>query len=180
MDSMTTRGRQSGVSRRTVVAGAAWAVPAVLLASAVPAMALSGPPPEFQFVSACKIPGGSCQIPLLKHGYKFNFAVTNHSPYTIFVCGAEFTTTPLGDLTWVPPSSGCLEVPPNTPVPVNVSVFVNAENSANQGFTTDMTLTWAHTCPCDQDPDLADHPPVTYTIVVTDTPPDCLTCEGPN
>lgn len=133
MDSMTTRGRQSGVSRRTVVAGAARAVPAVLLASAVPAMALSGPPPEFQFVSACKIPGGSCQIPLLKHGYKFNFAVTNHSPYTIFVCGAEFTTTPLGDLTWVPPSSGCLEVPPNTPVPVNVSSSSTPRTARTKG-----------------------------------------------
>ena len=46
---------KKGVSRRTVVVGTAWAVPAIVVASAAPAMALSGP---VTFTGrACKSPG---------------------------------------------------------------------------------------------------------------------------
>ncbi len=46
---------QSGISRRTVVAGTAWAVPAIVVASAAPAMAASGP--VVLTGRACKGPG---------------------------------------------------------------------------------------------------------------------------
>ncbi len=52
--------RPSGVSRRTVVKGAAWAVPAITVASAVPAVAQSGLEDCLQYSltgDACKWPG---------------------------------------------------------------------------------------------------------------------------
>ena len=181
MDSTTAHGTRAGVSRRTVVAGAAWAVPAVLVASAVPAMAASGPPPTLVLKKACKIPGNSCQIPGANKAYKFNFDVTNNSLYTIHICNATFspTGTQLDPLVWVPPATGCLTIPPNTPAPVNINIFANGDNSANLTFTTTMTLTWAHNCPCSDDLHQPPHPPITYVITVPSTAPDCLTCTGP-
>jgi len=59
---------KKGVSRRTVVVGTAWAVPAIVVASAAPAMALSGPV-TFTGVG-CKSPGG-------QKIYVFQLSVTN-------------------------------------------------------------------------------------------------------
>lgn len=48
------------VSRRTVVKGAAWSVPAIMIASQAPAMAASPPVYiDFDNSTACKLPGGS-------------------------------------------------------------------------------------------------------------------------
>ena len=59
---------KKGVSRRTVVVGTAWAVPAIVVASAAPAMALSGP---VTFTGrACKSPGNPKR-------YLFEISVTN-------------------------------------------------------------------------------------------------------
>ena len=59
---------KKGVSRRTVVVGTAWAVPAIVVASAAPAMALSGP---VTFTGrACKSPGNPKR-------YLFEITVTN-------------------------------------------------------------------------------------------------------
>jgi hypothetical protein len=59
---------KKGVSRRTVVVGTAWAVPAIVVASAAPAMALSGP---VTFTGrACKSPGNPKR-------YIFELSVTN-------------------------------------------------------------------------------------------------------
>ena len=52
--------RPSGTNRRTVVKGAAWAVPAVAVASAAPAMASSPCIPEITFGDdSCRCPGQS-------------------------------------------------------------------------------------------------------------------------
>ena len=181
MGSKTTNGSSSGINRRAVVAGAAWAVPAVLVASAVPAMAASGSPPTLVLKKACKLPGNRCHIPAAKQAYKFNFDVTNNSPYTIYICDATFslTGTSVDPLVWVPPVGGCLTVPPNTPTPVNINIFAVGSNSANLTFTTVMTLQWAHACPCSADPHVPPHPNLTYTITVSGTAPDCVTCLGP-
>lgn len=60
MNNRTEKPRPSGVSRRTVVKGAAWAVPAITVASAVPAVAASrpcvAPPPT---IDGCKHSGSS-------------------------------------------------------------------------------------------------------------------------
>jgi hypothetical protein len=55
--------RPSGTNRRTVVKGAAWAVPAVAVASAAPAMAASPCIPEITFSDdSCRCPGQSTEF----------------------------------------------------------------------------------------------------------------------
>lgn len=70
-----SKGKQ-GISRRTVVAGTAWAVPAIVVASAAPAFALSGP--VTFTANACKDPGNNSR-------YLFQISVTNGTnvPLTI-------------------------------------------------------------------------------------------------
>ena len=57
---------KSGISRRTVVAGTAWAVPAVIVATATPAFAALSGPVTFTGV-ACKDAG---------HPFSYLFSVT--------------------------------------------------------------------------------------------------------
>ena len=73
--------RPSGVSRRTVVKGAAWAVPAITVASAVPAMAASKPDIEIDWGSstACKIPGASFSAFCYNKGYVLWGVFTNNT-----------------------------------------------------------------------------------------------------
>ena len=61
-------------SRRSVVKGAAWAVPAVVVAGAAPTVAAS--PPGLAFTGgACKLPGNSSS---LFKGYVFELTATNN------------------------------------------------------------------------------------------------------
>lgn len=179
MDSTTHDAGRSRLGRRTVVAGAAWAVPAVLVAQPVPAMALSGNPPNLVLKKACKLPGNSCGD-ALKKSYKFNFDVTNTSAHTIYICNVTFTATNtnVDPLVWYAPGGpgSCLTVPANTTT--NINIFANSNSSANLTFTTTMTVTWAHACPCANDPE--PHAPVVKTITVSGTSPDCISCTGPN
>lgn len=65
-----------GVTRRTVVAGAAWAVPALALAA--PAYAFSTSGPVQATGCAGKLPGGSCVLQgYYKQGYRFYFRLYN-------------------------------------------------------------------------------------------------------
>ena len=77
-----------GISRRTVAAGAAWAVPAVLFAGAAPAFATS-PVLDGEIKTQCKYPGnshgGNC-----KQSYLFSTTWTNHSSQNLQV---SFTAT---------------------------------------------------------------------------------------
>lgn len=79
--------RPSGVSRRTVVKGAAWAVPAITVASAVPAYAASAPPPPvFDFANAWKNPGNKCTsacIPKQSYGVKVTVSNPSAQDYII-------------------------------------------------------------------------------------------------
>ena len=82
MGNKATNGSSSGISRRTVVAGAAWAVPVVALAPAAQAATGSKITVTYEGV-ACKSPGNS--DPLNKKAYKYLFSITNEtggpSPY---------------------------------------------------------------------------------------------------
>lgn len=73
-DEIVGPGRErAGVSRRTVMKGAAWSVPVVMVATAAPAMAYSGP---IQFSgTACKHSGASDGNDV-KQDYHFEFTVT--------------------------------------------------------------------------------------------------------
>ncbi len=144
--------------------------------------ALSGGPPTLALTKACKLPGKSCHLPDLKFGYKFVFDATNCSPYDIYICDVQFTATGTGvdPLTWYHPNDPCIKisapVAPATCATAPIIVLANSSSSANLDFTTTMTVTWSHSCPCSDDHDV--HPPVVKTVSVLETAPDCLTCEG--
>ena len=73
---------QSTVSRRSVAKGMAWAVPAIAVAGAAPAFAVSG---DITVVpnSACKSPGASCSV--YNKGYALGFTVTNNTRLPIVI-----------------------------------------------------------------------------------------------
>ena len=72
-ESSSTAGAPNNISRRRVVAGAAWSVPAVMVASAAPAVAASPGPLEFTG-GACKLPGNATDT---FKGYVFELTATN-------------------------------------------------------------------------------------------------------
>jgi hypothetical protein len=81
---------KSGISRRTVVKGAAWSVPAIAVAGAAPAMAVSGGLVSFTG-QACKLPGNSTNN--LK-SYRFDMVSVNplHGDYgDVIIVVTSFT-----------------------------------------------------------------------------------------
>jgi hypothetical protein len=84
---------KSGVSRRTVVKGAAWTVPAIAVAAAAPAIAAT-PLVTFAVGLACKHPGNP------KH-YHFNLDVTNNGSVTttVTITSAVFDPSAASDPT---------------------------------------------------------------------------------
>ncbi len=88
---MTSKSEQpkpkAGLSRRTVVVGTAWAVPAVIVATATPAFALSGPV-TFTGV-ACKDPGNPFR-------YLFSVTITNSNAQPLQV---NFTSLVINGVT---------------------------------------------------------------------------------
>lgn len=85
MNNRTEKPRPSGVSRRTVVKGAAWAVPAITVASAVPAMAASATVTVSEAGDACKLPGNSCSNAGYSKGYLQPLTICSRSPYIVTV-----------------------------------------------------------------------------------------------
>lgn len=82
---MSNEETRPGVSRRSVVAGVAWAMPAVAVAAAVPAYAVSPIiDPEVVPGSMCKYPGGSAGSDL-KHAFRFQVKFTNKSSNPVTV-----------------------------------------------------------------------------------------------
>lgn len=156
----------TGVRRRAVVKGVAWATPAVVVAQAAPAFALSTVPPTFRYIGACKIPGNSCP-PYLK-GYVFTFEVCNNSSEDIWLYSITYTSD--GNLrleSYYPTlpyrlAAGQCEV---------VEFRASSNNSANQTFDAVMQIQWGHTPAPGTDPN--QHPPITVAFRVPGTPPVC-------
>lgn len=106
-------------ARRTIVKGAAWAVPAVVVASAAPAMAASSvpPPPVFDFSNAYKNPGNSCTTSCVpKQSYGVPVTVANPSDEDFYIKFTSYTigTKPVGvhsvvtnPATCAPVNTGC-------------------------------------------------------------------------
>ncbi|TQM58476.1 hypothetical protein FBY41_3843 [Humibacillus xanthopallidus] len=160
----------SGVSRRSVAKGIAWSVPAVAVASAAPALAASGAAPVPTFISACKYPGNSCST--RPKGYSLYFQIANPTSKTIYVYTVSIANLSGSALSFqfsVPPVP--ITVPANGSV--STEFVASSGNSAQQGFSADITITWGHN-PTPPDPD--NHPAITTRVNVVDTPPNCPPC----
>jgi hypothetical protein len=168
-------------SRRVVAKGAAWAVPAVAAVGVpAPAYAASGPTPELTFLGACKFPGRSCSN--APFGYGFFFTATNlDQSQSVHICDATLTNVspPFSNDAprWVNPGgSGCLTLPAGATG--QLILYFSSTNSGNLDFTANLNITWAHTCPCANDPD--NHAPIVIPISVGGTPPGGLCqCSAP-
>lgn len=170
----------SGVSRRTLSKGVAWAVPAVAVVAASPAYAASGSPPDVAVGAACKLPGASatkkCEdlfagLPLLdpEKAFAIPLLITNNTDKTIVLkpsitiasTGLPFTVVGI-----VP--DYCTPIPNVAPGnSVKVIVYANSDNSANQSVTLDLTVPWGHDC------DDTDHPPVVIEDIYIGSFPPC-------
>ena len=77
----------SGVSRRTVAKGAAWAVPTIMAASAAPAFAVSPGEVTMEMINvACKLPGASCLDKTgVKKGYLITAIISNFTTLPVYV-----------------------------------------------------------------------------------------------
>jgi hypothetical protein len=118
-----------GISRRTVVAGTAWAVPAIVVASAAPAMAASGP--VVLTGRACKDPGSGQG----DKSYYFEVTLTNTTNATATY---GFTSIEINGVTTT-------LTPASTTVPANQSktIILKATllpNSANGTATLSYTV----------------------------------------
>jgi hypothetical protein len=173
-DDRTTEGpsadRPTGgrVSRRVVAAGLAWSVPAVVVASAAPAMALSGTLPLFQTLAPCVNPTGGCSG--RPTGYGFVVRVCGQGTRTAYLYSATITSLELGDLTFgsVEPPFGTAITPGNC-----TNVFFNAATAIvpPRAFTATISVAWGHTLPIGSD---TDHEPAVLTVSVTATAGVCI------
>lgn len=153
----------SGVSRRTLSKGVAWAVPAVAVVAASPAYAVSGSPPDVLVGVACKLPGnsqGDCEelfegLPGLdpSKAFAIPLLITNNTDkdivlkpsITIASDGLAFTVVGVNP-------TYCTVIEPGDSV--KVIVYANSDNSANQDVTIDLTIPWGHDCAD------TEHPPI--------------------
>jgi len=123
-DEITSQGPEgSGINRRTVMKGAAWSVPVVLVASAAPAIASSRPIEISGVASSCKHPGGSGSFEKAYH-IKFTFKNTSNEPITFTLPGLVPTTQ--GDVTSNPAFLG----PPVTagnPIVITIPALTSAK-----------------------------------------------------
>jgi hypothetical protein len=93
----TEKTPKQGISRRTVVQGTAWAVPAVVIATAVPAFAASGGSLTFSGLG-CKLPGNATNT---FKGYAFRLTAANltSSTATVEILSVTLNGVDLGDST---------------------------------------------------------------------------------
>ncbi len=176
---MTEERRSKGISRRTVVKGAAWAVPTVPIVAAAPAYAISGAPPTITVGGACKLPGASCGNVFVK-GYIFDVTITNNTGLDIYLynqTGYEIIiseTNPDLDLFFqaaVDSQGNVIAFPYLLEAGQTIAIVLNAgENgdSANQSLTGSISIPWGHT---PTPPDPKNHPPAVDDFSFGDTPP---------
>ncbi|WP_203568011.1 hypothetical protein [Aestuariimicrobium ganziense] len=164
------------ISRRTVAKGAAWSVPAVVVASATPAFAVSGPKPTVTYDGACKFPGSNCKGRVFQ-GYGLVFDVKNNDPdNAIYFCSPVLSNIEPADTfgggtpQWTPPAggSGCVKVDAGQSGKLYFFI-TNTGNSQQTNFTGTLTVQWGHKCPCSSD--THHHDAVVVDVAVTGTPP---------
>ena len=87
-----TSPKKKGLSRRTVVAGTAWAVPAIVVAGPAPHAAATPLPPVTIGATAEKCPGEGQGNPYPK-GIRFHLFITNPNKTNVTVTIDSLTTT---------------------------------------------------------------------------------------
>jgi len=124
-----TSPKKKGLSRRTVVAGTAWAVPAIVVAGPAPHAAATPIPPVTIGGTACKIPGNSGNV---RNGVAFELTITN--PYNTPLVVTITSVTKTGDVapTQIIPTSFTIPKKSTATVIVEAGPF---DNSANASFT---------------------------------------------
>lgn len=122
-------------SRRTVAKGVAWTVPAVAVASAMPAFASSPlppvTPPTPNVGATCKHPGNSCGKNGWTHAYRYEFCMTNKTANEVVV---NFPKMDVNGKTQVP-------IPTTITVPAGVTdycfwILVNKQGNSANGQAT--------------------------------------------
>jgi hypothetical protein len=164
-DDRTTEGphadRPAGrVSRRVVATGLAWSVPAVVVASAAPALAASGPAPLLQLVAPCVNPAGACAG--RAGGFGFLVRVCGQGTQAAYLYSVTITSAQLGDLTFdsIEPPLGRAITPGNC-----TNTFFNARTATLPPaiFTATISVTWGHDPTIGADPD---HPALVLQVPV--------------
>jgi hypothetical protein len=161
---------KSGVSRRAIVKGAAWTVPAIAVAAAAPAIAAT-PLVTFAIGLACKHPGNP------KH-YHFNLEVTNNGSVTttVTITSAVFdpsaASDPLVTISTLPGpftigahQTVCIVVDSDlTQASSNGTLIVSYDYTDENGVTQHFTaaLDVSSLLPCTQY-DIPDYPHPNYT-----------------
>lgn len=142
-DTTKNTGGPSKLSRRTLAAGAAWAVPAIAVAGAAPAYALSGKKPTWTLKDACKFPGRACKA--YPFTYALQYEVCNNTNKDIWVYTITYSDT-LAGVNFVH------KAPPSLPFKVEANkcvtlwfYAVGSGNSANATFDLTLCYTWGHT-----------------------------------
>lgn len=137
MTSSTEKTPKKGISRRTVVKGTAWAVPAVVIATPVPAFAGASQGTLTVTGTGCKLPGNSNDT---YKGYAFRIVAANTtaSTFTIKIVSVTLNNVDLGPSTVLSlPPNGCTNlgnpftVSPNTTLNNLALLTANASNSQN-------------------------------------------------
>lgn len=170
-----TNENSSGLSRRTLAKGAAWAVPAAAVAAAAPAMASSGGGPTLDVTAACKNPGNSCKS--RPKGYTVTARICNNTIYDIYITAVTFEAIGTSlNLAYAPPPALPFMVPAGECG--LYYLIASSTNSANQAFTLNTTLRWSHSEDPADDEFQAEHLPVMDSYLVPGTPPECI-CPDP-
>lgn len=164
----------SGISRRTLAKGAAWAVPAVAVAAATPVMAQSGTVTFTNLSQACKLPGASCEGQTgVKKGYVVAMTVCNNVTGTPGNVTVTFPATLTGLLCG---ASKTWNIAPNPLVLTQTgckTVYISLDgepDSANCTISGSTTFTWAAANGLTGSGDLAFSAPAT---------PPCDKCKPP-
>lgn len=173
----------SGVNRRSLALGAAWAAPVIALSTSAPAFAVSFTTPTVAKSPGCKAPGSSC-APIQK-GYAFPFQLTNTDTIDIWIYTVTFVSTVPSNVYTDVFSGGQLiqtnstgtvdtvavlplNIPPGGTLYFKYNGF--ASSSANLAYDANLSFTWGHTATAAGD---TDHQPVNFTINIGASPPDC-------
>ncbi|MFM6848387.1 MAG: hypothetical protein ACKOVB_04695 [Terrabacter sp.] len=139
-------------SRRSVVKGAAWAVPAVVVAGAAPTVAASVPPvfPDLPSASACKLPGNSIasNYGCWNKGYVLfvNFVNTFNTPVSVRVTGLDVAGVPDMKLVATTLTSACstpvtcINIPAKSQV--QVAVFGNGSTDSANNVNVNVKYTF--------------------------------------